>query len=79
MVFSWYLDELITGRTYKCDANLDDLKNLKKQFTKWFDDHYHDDKLLTLNIKTPKIKSREKKTNCKTFNQFGIVVPVDSK
>ena len=67
------------ARTYKCDASNEELKNLKKDVLKWFENHHHEEKTFTLNVKTPKIKAREKKVNCKTFNQFGIVVPVDSK
>ena len=77
--FSWYLEELISGRNYKCDASLNDLKDLKQKLNDWCDERHKGDKTFSLQLKTPKIKAREKKMNCKLFHTAGLVVPVDSK
>ena len=76
---SWYLDELIAGRNYKSDVPLEDLKLLKKQLNDWCEERHKGNKCFSLQLKTPRIKSREKKMNCKLFHTAGLVVPVDSK
>ena len=70
---------MIAGRNYKSNETLEDLKNLKKQMTDWCDSRYKGNKTFSLQLKTPKTKSREKKMNCKLFHSAGLVVPVDSK
>jgi hypothetical protein len=45
----------------------------------WCDERYKGNKTFSLQLKTPRTKAREKKTNCKLFHSAGLVVPVDSK
>lgn len=56
-----------------------DIKDLKAKLSKWCEERHKNDKTFSLQLKTPKIKSREKKINCKTFHQAGICVAVDSR
>jgi hypothetical protein len=65
---------LISARNYKTDVSLNDLKDLKLKLTEFSNAKKH-----SLQIKTPKIKAREKKINCKTFHDAGLFVKVDSK
>lgn len=58
---------------------MDEVKELKKKLADWCDEHHKTDKTFSLQLKTPKIKSREKKINTKTFHGAGICVPVDSR
>lgn len=58
---------------------MDEIKELKAKLVQWVDEHHKDGRIFSLQLKTPKIKAREKKINCKTFHQAGICVPVDSK
>lgn len=75
----WYISELLSKKTYSTNTSNDELNEFKKKFTEWCDTHYKGDKKFSLQIKTPKIKSREKKVVCKTMHQAGLVVSVDSR
>lgn len=67
------------GRSFKSATKSEDVKELKKKLTEWCDEHHKSDKTFSLQLKTPKIKAREKRINCKTFHGAGICVPVDSR
>ncbi|CAF0711664.1 unnamed protein product [Brachionus calyciflorus] len=75
---NWYLEELISGRNYKTNSSQEDLKLIKTKFDEWCD-RLKVSKSFSLSLKSPKIKSRDKKINATIFNTAGIVVPVDSK
>jgi len=72
---NWYLDELLNKKTHKVAAKPDEIKELKTKLNKWIESQkkYH------LQLKTEKMKAHDKKMNCKTFHQAGIVVPVNPR
>lgn len=76
---NWYINELISKKTYSANISSKELNEFKNKFNKWCDEHHKNDKKFSLQLKTPRIKSREKKINCKTIHGVGIVVPVDSR
>jgi hypothetical protein len=79
-ILSWFIEDLILNPSEEVNADsVTNLKNFKDTLLKWCNDKYGKNKSFSLNLKTPKIKEREKKINCKTFHQAGICVPVDSK
>jgi hypothetical protein len=71
---NWYIDDLLKKK--KNEKKLNDLKDLKKNLTNWCEKSKHD---WPLQIKTAKLKARDKRVNCKTFHEAGICVEVDSR
>lgn len=67
---NWYLDELILGKKYKTKLKESSIRQLKDKLLKWCDKKY------SLELKTPKIKTRDKTLNCKTFHNSGLCVPI---
>ncbi len=78
MNISWYIGELLSNKNYKSKASTTELRELKKKLDSWLDSRDLKKKF-SLQLVTPRIKSREKKVNCKTLHQAGLVVPVDSR
>ena len=76
---SWYINELLSKKTYSNNASGIELNEFKKKFTDWCESHHKNDKKFSLQLKTVKTKSRDKKVNCKTIHQAGLVVPVDTR
>jgi len=76
---NWYIEELLSKKTYSSYTSDEKLNKFKSKFSKWCDENHKNDKQFSLLLKTPKIKSREKKVNCKTIHQAGIVVPMNSR
>jgi hypothetical protein len=69
---NWYLDELIISRRYKIRLEESTINRFKDKLVKWCDKKH------SLELKTSKIKARDKIINCKTFHGAGLSVPVTS-
>ncbi len=70
--FSWYVTELIENNKKSSNKELNELKKSLSDFCDKSVNKY------PIQMKTQKIKDRDKKVNAKTFHDGGICVPVDS-
>ena len=71
---SLYIDELLKCTDAK--EKHKDLLEIKKKLVSWCEKSKHE---WPLQLKTPKIKIRDKNMNCKTFHEAGICVPVNEQ
>ena len=72
---NWHLDELLKSNQND-KTKINDLKDLKKKLIKWCETSKHK---WSLQLKSAKLKSRDKSINCKTFHEAGICVAVDAQ
>jgi|LakMenEpi03Aug12_release.lakeMendotaPanAssembly.Ray.scaffolds.fasta_scaffold529709_1 hypothetical protein len=72
---NWYLDELMKSSDTNKEK-LNELKELKKQLGSWCEKSNFK---WSLELKTSKLKNRNKKINCKTFHDAGICVAVNEQ
>ena len=73
---NWYLDELLKF-TDSNKTKIVELKELKKQLASWCEKESKFE--WPLQLKTPKLKIRDEKINCKTFHGSGICVAVNEQ
>jgi len=67
----------LVGKSFHTKASKLELNDLKKKLSEFCEKHYKSE--FSLHLKTPKIKEREKKVNCKTFHGAGIFVPTNAQ
>jgi len=68
----------LSNKIYKSKATSNELRDLKTKIESWLESKDLKKKF-SMQPVTPRIKSREKKVNCKTLHQAGLVVPVDPR
>jgi hypothetical protein len=73
------LEELISGKIYRTKVAKSELNELKKKLIQFCEKQSKTDKNFSLELKTLRIKEREKGLNCKTFHGAGIYVPVNAE